>query len=127
MQICWILFNIIWIVINFFITIFQSYFSTTKFLDEKGNLSLIQLLTDKQFLIVLSLWIIINIFFIVVKAKTEKEKKEDSIIAERWEKDKAKLIDDVTSKVKRGDYSGASETIKLIKELNKVVEEDNNG
>lgn len=123
MKIIWIIYNVLWIMSAFFIPIFQSYFATIMF-DNEGNFTFELLLRDHKFWIAFALWVVGNIIFLIVKIKADKEVKEDDIIAEKWIKDKAKLIDDVTKKAKRGDYSGAREAMNIMESLDKIVKGD---
>lgn len=124
MKVFWIIFNLLWIILNFFIPISQSYFASIMF-DKEGNFTFSILLRDYKFWIAFAIWLVGNSIFLIVKIKADKEAKEDDIIAKKWIKDKSKLVDDVTKKAKRGDYSGAKETMKIMQKLDTIVKEDN--
>lgn len=123
MKVFWIIFNVLWIVLSFFIPILQSHFATI-ILDEKGNFTFELLMRDYIFWIAFAIWVVVNIIFLFFDIKMKKETKEDDIIAKKWVKDKAKFIDDVTKKAKRGDYSGARESMNIMKSLDEILEED---
>lgn len=97
----------------------QSHFSTL-LLDENGDFTFSLLAKDPLFWITLGIWVVVNFIFLVVN----QQRKNDDIVMRQLIKDKSKLIANVTQKARRGDYSGAKETMEILKELQNIVEED---
>lgn len=115
-----IIYNLLWIMVLFFVPIFQNYFSTILF-DKEGHITVQLLLRDPIFWIVFVIWMAGNILYSIYQKRMSKE---ENIMERTWIKDKKRLIKNVTQKVKRGDYSGATETMKIMNELDKIVRED---
>ena len=114
-----ILFTIFWFSFCFIIAIGQSYFSTLLY-DENGKFSIFPLLRNNYFWGFLIIWIIGNLLIHFYNKKREQDFEMD------WMRKKGKMIEDVMKKTKRGDYSGASETIKIISELDEIVRDKQN-
>lgn len=113
-----IIFNIVWIIVCFIIPIYQSYFSTL-LVDKNGKFTIKPLLSDWRFWIALLVCIIGN-FVLIMRERKQK----DHEWQRKWLKQKEKMVDDVRKKAKRGDYSGANETIMIIEKLDSIVKED---
>lgn len=109
-----ILFTVFWFLFCFIVAIGQSYFSTLLY-DENGEFSISKLLRNRYFWGFLIIWIVGNLLIHFYNKKREQDFEVD------WMRKKEKMIEDVIRKTKRGDYSGANETIKIISELNEIA------
>lgn len=117
MTVSFLLFNVIWIIVNFFIPIMQSHFSTILY-DESGKLTLILLIKDPIFWISIVVAIAGNITILIWTKR--RQRIEDDRIEQEWLRDLPRLIRQVEKRTKKGDYYGATETIKIIKELERI-------
>lgn len=117
MTVSFLLFNVIWIIVNFFIPIMQSLFSTILY-DESGKLTLILLIKDPIFWISIVVAIAGNITILIWTKR--RQRIEDDRIEQEWLRDLPRLIRQVEKRTKKGDYYGATETIKIIKELERI-------
>lgn len=118
----WVIFNVLYVIISFFISIVQGCFSTIV-VDENGNISFDALLRDYRFWIIFVVWIFVNLIF-MYEDITDEEKCERRIIR-RWVRQKNRFINDVRKKVKQGNYAGAKESIEIMKELEDIMEGKN--
>ena len=117
MTVSFLLFNVIWIIVNFFIPIMQSHFSTILY-DESGKLTLILLIKDPIFWISIVVAIAGNITILIWTKR--RQRIEDDRIEQEWLRDLPRLIRQVEKRTKKGDYYGATETINIIKELERI-------
>lgn len=118
MTVSFLLFNVIWIIVNFFIPIMQSHFSTIIF-DANGKLTLIPLIQDPIFWI--SIVVVIAGNIIILLRTKRRQRTEDDRIEQEWLRDLPRLIRQVEKRTKKGDYYGAKETIRIIKELERIA------
>ncbi len=79
MKIHWAIFNVLWIIVNVFITISQSYFATIMF-DQNGSFTFDLLLRDYKFWVIFAIWVVGNVIFLSIKIKSDKEAKRDDIV-----------------------------------------------
>lgn len=119
MKLARIIFNVAWAIFCFIISISQSYFSTLLF-DEDGHFTILPLITNVMFWVLLIIFIIGNI---LISLQNKMNNVKEHHFEKAWVKQREKMITDVRKKAKRGDYSGAKETINIIHKLDNILKE----